>query len=136
MLVKNVCAALIATGLASAAAAEEHIVILTGFSYFPAVTYAQSGDTVVFVNESGEEQTVVGKDVGWIIGPLDDAAEGMLVVDEETELKFFAAYVACSQEECDEDDDGGDEIAGEDYGTYDDAPIRAEITFDAAPLSG
>jgi len=136
MLVKNVCAALIATGLASAAAAEEHIVILTGFSYFPAVTYAQSGDTVVFVNESGEEQTVVGKDTGWVIGPLENAAEGMLVVNEETELKFFAAYVNCSQESCDNDEEEGNSLPGEDYGTYDDAPIRAEITFDAAPLSG
>ncbi len=135
MLVKNVCAALLATGLASAAAAEEHIVILTGFSYFPAVTYANSGDTVTFVNESGEEQTVVGKDVGWVIGPLDNAGEGTLVVNEETELKFFAAYVDCSLQECD-DDDEGEEIPGEDYGTYDDAPIRAEITFDAAPLNG
>ena len=137
MIGKNtyIAAALLA-GSASMAHAAEHMVVLTGFSYFPAVTYAAPGDTVIFINESGEEQTVVGKDSGWIIGPLTDQAEGSLVVTEETELKFFAAY---SDEMGDEEDDtttaSADGGASQEHGTYEDAPIRAEISFEAPNLS-
>lgn len=123
-------AAVLTTGLSTAAHADEHMIVLTGFSYFPAVTYVVPGDTVVFINESGEEQTVVGKDAGWVVGPLTNEEEGVLVVTEETELKFFAAY----QPEEEETDDTAAED-DEDYGDYEDAPIRAEITFETPPLS-
>ncbi|MEM6310021.1 MAG: hypothetical protein AAF754_08220 [Pseudomonadota bacterium] len=133
---KTYLAAALLAGSASMAQAAEHMVVLTGFSYFPAVTYAAPGDTVVFINESGEDQTVVGKDSGWVIGPLSDLGEGSLVVTEETELKFFAAY---SDEMEDESDDSttasADGGASQEHGTYDDAPIRAEISFETPNLS-
>jgi plastocyanin len=131
-------------GMAGTAHAEEHMIVLTGFSYFPAVTYAKPGDTVRFINESGEEQTVVGKDAGWVVGPLNDQQEGTLVVSEETELAFFAAHGNFLDEDGDGENDldhdngsGNDDGPGNgNYGTYEDAPIRAEITFDVAPLNG
>lgn len=133
---KSYLAAALVAASATMANAAEHQVILTGFSYFPAVTYAKPGDKVIFINESGEEQTVVGKDSGWTVGPLADLGEGQLVVTEETELKFFAAY---SPEATDAGGDtttaSADGGASQETGTYEDAPIKAEISFDAPPLS-
>lgn len=129
-----------ALGIAAAAAAqaEEHSVVVTGFSYFPAVVYAQPGDTIRFVNESGEEQTVVGKDAGWTVGPLQDLEEGLLTVDQETELAFYSAY----EEFVDENGDGINDLdaasgtgTDPDYGSYENAPIKAEITFVEPPLT-
>ncbi len=144
-------AAAFALGMATAAQAEDHTIVVTGFSYFPAVTYVLPGETVTFVNESGEEQTVVGKDAGWVVGPLADGADGSLTVTEETELKFFSAYQNCengnegTDVNCgsgnDPDPASTDPATGTDgpteqYGNYEDAPIKAEITFDAPPLNG
>lgn len=127
-------ATILGIAAAATAQAEEHAVVVTGFSYFPAVVYAQPGDTIRFVNESGEEQTVVGKDAGWVIGPLQNLEEGTLMVDQETELAFYSAY----QEDGEQDGDG---VAAEDdpdaeYGSYENAPIKAEITFAEPPLEG
>lgn len=127
-----------ALGIATAATAqaEEHSVVVTGYSYFPAVVYAQPGDAIRFINESGEQQTVVGKDAGWVVGPLQDLEEGYLTVEQATELAFYSAY----QEFVDENGDGVNdaETGAEDdgYGSYENAPIRAEITFDAPPQEG
>lgn len=129
LLKKTLMLGAIGLGLTSAAQAEEHLVVLTGFSYFPAITFAQPGDTVNFINESGEEQTVVGKDSGWTIGPLAAEEQGSLTVTEETELAFFAAYTV-------EPEEGADPAAEPEEGTYENAPIKAEISFDAAPTSG
>lgn len=118
--------------MAAPAVAEEHVVILTGFSYFPSVTYAQPGDTVRFVNQSGDEETVVGRDVGWVVGPLQDQDEGTLVVNEETELAFFSAYTACDDSSC--SGDSTDPFDDDNYGSYEEAPIKAEITFEAPVL--
>jgi plastocyanin len=117
---------------ASAAQAEEHAVVVTGFSYFPAVVYAEPGDTIRFINESGEEQTVVGKDAGWTVGPLADMEEGTLTVDQETELAFYSAYAEFVDMNGDGVSDPGSET---DYGSYENAPIKAEITFLEPPLS-
>ena len=138
MIAKKICiAAALTAGFTTAAQAGEHQVVLTGFSYFPAVTYAAPGDTIIFINDSGEEQTVVGADIGWTVGPLAAQAEGSLVVTEETELKFFAAYVDDWEDGVDDGAGSGDsdDNIGADYGTYEDAPIRAEISFEAPPLS-
>ena len=93
--------------------------LLTGFAYFPGVIYAHPGDTVRFINESGQEQTVVGKDADWVIGPLGDNEEASIKINAGMELLFFAAH--------DDDDD---------FGTYEQAPVRAEITFENPPLNG
>lgn len=104
---------LLGLALAAPVAAEEHTVILTGFSYFPAITYAEPGDTIRFVNQSGESETVVGRNSGWLIGPLADSEEATIIVTEETELAFFSAY----------------NFESDDYGTYEDAEVTAEISF-------
>ncbi len=123
-------AAALSIATVNAANAEEHFIVVTGFSYFPAVTYAQPGDTIRFVNESGEEQTVVGKDAGWVVGPLQNLEQGELTVDQETELSFYAAYEDGGAEE----PVGGGEDPAVDYGSYENAPIKAEITFDEPRL--
>ena len=118
--------------VAASVQAEEHSVVVTGFSYFPAVVYAQPGDTIRFINESGDEQTVVGKDTGWTIGPLASMEEGTLTVNQETELAFYSAYA----EFVDLNGDGiNDADPTTDYGSYENAPIKAEITFLEPPLS-
>lgn len=107
-------------GMTSVAHADEHMVVMTGFSYFPDVIYAKPGDRVRFVNRSGEEQIVVGRGTDWTVGPLDNEGDGVLVVAQSTELAFFAAYQQA----------GGE---GDQYGNYADAPIKAEITFAPPP---
>lgn len=148
MVNKLFLAGALALGLGTAAQADEHVVVLTGFSYFPAITYVHPGDTVIFVNESGETQTVVAKDSGWTVGPLDNEAEGALVVDDDTELLFFAAY--CNEENVDAagncgqgtgqaNTTGGDasvDTPDDTYGDYEGAPIKAEISFESPPLQG
>lgn len=148
MVNKLLLASALAFGLGTAAHAKEHIIVLTGFSYFPAITYVDSGDTVIFVNESEETQTVVAKDSGWTVGPLDASSQGALVVEDDTELLFFAAY--CDQTNVDAAGNCGQSTGGTDsgssndaadtpddiYGTYDGAPIKAEISFEAPPLNG
>lgn len=124
MFKKCYFAAATIVGLAGTAHAEEHMIVLTGFSYFPAITYAKPGDTVRFINRSGEPQMVVGKNAGWMVGPLDDQAEATLAVDQETDLSFFAAYGDWSE--------GGD---GADYGDFNSAMVRAEIIFANAPVT-
>lgn len=105
-------------GMTSAAQAEEHMVVMTGFSYFPDVIYAKPGDKVRFVNRSGQEQIVVGRGSQWTVGPLENEGDGLLVVAQSTELAFFAAY---------ENGWNGN------YGTYNEAPIKAAITFAPPP---
>lgn len=112
----------------------EHIIIVTGFSYFPAITFAKPGDTVRFVNQSGGTETVVGRDTGWIVGPLEDQQEGALVITEETELAFFSAYQDCGACTAGEEDPDADSGTTDPYGSYDDAAIKAEISFDAPDL--
>lgn len=129
---KSALALACAMGLASQAHAAEHTIVLTGFSYFPAVTYVSPGDTVIFVNSSGEEQTVVGKDAGWTVGPLQNDEEGALSVTQETELRFYAAH----QEDVEGEAVDDEETAESEYGSYETAPIKAEITFDEPPLNG
>lgn len=129
-----------ALGLAMAAplaaeqiAATEHVIVLTGFSYFPAVTYAHPGDTIRFVNESGGFETVVGKDAGWYIGPLANAEQATLVVTEDTELAFFSAYGLCTQGQ-----GGGTCGNGQDStdaGTFEGAAVKAEISFATPALT-
>lgn len=124
-------ATLLGMTAAATAQAEEHAVLVTGYSYFPAVVYAQPGDQIRFINGSGEEQTVVGKDAGWTIGPLQHQEEGTLLVQEETELAFYSAYA----EFVDADGDGVNDVEGDEYGSYENAPIKAEITFLPPPLT-
>lgn len=139
---KTLAAGLLSLTLTTPALADEHIVIVTGFSYFPAITFAQPGDTVRFINQSGRTETVVGRDTGWVIGPLDDLEEGELTITEETELAFFSAYKDCensadgSDGNCglgDEEPAAGDD-GSEPYGNYEEATIKAEISFDPAPV--
>ena len=59
---------------ADGAATHEHTVMVLGESFFPRVTYAEPGDTVRFVNASDSEQSIVGKEDNWSVGPI--AVEG------------------------------------------------------------
>lgn len=143
MLPRNMLTAgVLSLAMAGPALADEHIVIVTGFSYFPSITFAQPGDTVRFVNQSGASETVVGRDTGWVIGPLADLEEGELVVTEETELAFFSAYNDCADSPTGCSDGGdtgsdptaGDAGSGDPYGTYEEADIKAEISFEEPVL--
>lgn len=145
---KLVAASALSLALATPALANDHVVIVTGFSYFPAVTFAEPGDTVRFLNQSGGPETIVGRDTGWVIGPLNDQEEGELVVTEETELAFFSAYMDCTEGSATQDagcstsrdaptttGDAASSAAPQNpYGNFEDAVIKAEISFDHPAL--
>lgn len=168
---KLIAAGALSLAMSAPAIAEEHMVIVTGFSYFPAITYAQPGDSIRFINQSGGPEIVVGRNTGWFI-VLGTDGEGELVVEEETELLFFSAYQALCEfftgedaENCGPEDNdtttstvvdntgsattttsntgtsgsASDPAAGDSddenpFGNYEDAEIKAEITFEAPVL--
>jgi len=69
-------APMILAGLVAApAAAEQHEVLVLGTGFFPGVIYANTGDTIRFVNESEATQYLIGDDNIWTIGPISPGAE-------------------------------------------------------------
>lgn len=123
MLAKLKLAAIATACWVSSAQAETHIIVLTGLSYFPAITYAQPGDTVIFINESGQSQTIVAKQADWTIGPLAIAEESSLQVTQETELQFYPVNCTNPNDQTKSCGLGGSN-----------ARIKPKITFDPPPL--
>ena len=102
-------------GITSPLIAEEHMVVVTGFSYFPEIVYVQPGDTVLFINKSGTDQTVFARDGSWVVGPLPNNGEASLTITGQTELNYFG-------------------LTRRDAAADDTAPIGAEMSFLPAPL--
>jgi len=96
--------------IASPAVSEEHTVLIEDGGYFPTITYAMQGDTIVFVNDSDATQTVSGPEETWTSGsiPIDGSFE--LALMEDTPLVFL----------------GGVDLEGSD--------IEGQISYDPAPL--
>lgn len=106
--------ALSAFTLASAATAAEHNILVLPDTYFPETTYLSPGDTVRFINISGDEHTIVAANEAWTIGPLQIEEEYTMVVDSEIERTFHNANAINSD------------------GTY---AVTGDISFDASPVN-
>ncbi|MEO0939167.1 MAG: hypothetical protein AAFY38_13525 [Pseudomonadota bacterium] len=65
---------------ATATHAEEHEVLILGSGFFPGIIYADTGDTIRFVNVSDNPQYLIGDDDRWAIGPIANDAEQVLNV--------------------------------------------------------
>jgi len=85
--------ALAGLGLATAASAADYEILILPNTYFPETTYLDPGDSVVFVNTSGDEHTIVADNEAWTIGPLQPGETYSLVIDSEIERTFHNANV-------------------------------------------
>ena len=110
---KHVFASAFFAAIASSPAlSEQHMVIVTGFSFFPETVYVQPGDTVLFINKSGEIQTVTARDGSWRVGPIANEDEAVLTINTDTVLDYRGH--STSQTEAD--------------------PIGASLSFETPPL--
>ncbi|MEP1355745.1 MAG: hypothetical protein ABJX32_14385 [Tateyamaria sp.] len=110
----SLVATVAAMSIASAAAADEHTVLILADAYFPKVTYLDNGDSVRFINMSGGEHNIVAEGAAWEIGPIPDQGEAVLEVGDVVEKLFY------------------DKDAVADDGTL---LVQGEISFDSAPLN-
>jgi len=109
------------TAIATPAAAEEHEVIMLGVSFFPRVVYVDAGDTVRFVNESGETQYIKGWHDTWAFGPIDAGTESTMTVPDGLQGYFIGTT---------DEDASYKDFNGEDEPTAADGQLH----FGAAPL--
>ena len=105
-----VTAALFAT---HTAAATEHTVLILPDAYFPQITYVSSGDTVRFINMSGQEHDVIAEGEAWTIVGIQDTSEAVISVTSDMEATFYNKNSS-------------------NQGVY---QVQGEFSFDAAPLN-
>ncbi|WP_415921623.1 hypothetical protein [Tateyamaria sp. SN6-1] len=100
--------------LATAANAAEHQILILPDTYFPETTYLDPGDTIRFINVSGDEHTIIAANEAWTIGPLNAEEEFTMVVDSEIERTFHNANAINSD------------------GSY---AVTGDISFDPSPIN-
>jgi plastocyanin len=109
---KGTCVLAAATAFfATQAAAEELSVLIVDGAYFPEITYANTGDTILFTNESDVSHTVSGPAGTWKSGKIAVNGTYRLALAQNTPLTFSGV-----------DSDG--------------KTITGEITYEDAPLAG
>lgn len=106
----TVTAALFAT---HTAAATEHTVLILPDAYFPQITYVSSGDSVRFVNMSGQEQDVIAEDEAWAIEDIQDTSDAVISITSDMAATFY----------------------NKNSGNGDAYQVKGEFSFDAAPLN-
>ncbi len=75
-------------GLATAASAEEHYVLMMGEGYFPDVVHPALGDTIRFINISDVPMAATASDDSWSTGLLLPEAEYVLSVTDGMQQSF------------------------------------------------
>jgi plastocyanin len=95
------------------AAATEHTVLILPDAYFPQITYVSSGDTVRFINMSGQEHDVIAEGEAWAIEDIQDTSEAVISITSDMEATFYNKNSS---------NDGAYQVQG-------------EFSFDAAPLN-
>lgn len=75
---------------ASAAAAEEYEILIMETAFFPEVTYVDVGDTVIFVNMSGESRMIKSENDEWFITAMAEGESATLAVTADTDTTFEA----------------------------------------------
>lgn len=103
----------------TSAPAMDHSVVIIDGAYFPALIYAQVGDSLVFENASSGVHIIEGPADSWTSGPIPVNGTFTLTLDETTPLVFSAS----ADTEGDSLEDG--DVVIEQIG---------EITYDPAPF--
>ena len=87
----SVVAAVATMSLGSAAAAEQHVILIMSDGYFPQTTYMSPGDTVEFINVSATNQTIISDNSTWTLGPIAPDGTETMIIDESVEKTFYNA---------------------------------------------
>lgn len=103
---------------ATSAQATEHVVMILPDAYFPEITYLDPGDTIRFVNISGETHFTVAKNADWWVGPIGPEEERTISIDGDMQKEF---YSVASILDFETNDLGEDTVSG-------------EVSFAPAPL--
>jgi plastocyanin len=74
---------------ATTAQAADHVVLIVDGAYFPLVTYAAPGDTLVFTNTLETEQQVTGAGDVWTSGPIPQDQSFSLQLSDEVPATFY-----------------------------------------------
>jgi plastocyanin len=74
---------------ATAAWAEEHIIIILGSAYFPQHTIVEDGDIVRFVNVSGRNHQVTHAEEKWITHEMSDGDELLVEIEPDMVGSFY-----------------------------------------------
>ena len=88
---KGLCAgALAMTFSASAAHADNHIVLIMDGGFFPAVIYAHPGDSITFTNSSEISQILQGPQQIWMSHSVPVDGSYTLDLDANTPMVFYS----------------------------------------------
>lgn len=109
----SVVAVMATMSIGSAAAAEEHVILIMSDGYFPQITYMVPGDTVEFLNVSATDQSIISKNDSWVLGPISPDSTETMLIEEGVQKTFYNA-----------------DVVGED-GLY---SIEGRMSFSTAPL--
>lgn len=110
MMRKTTLAALVMLTSATAAAAEEHVILYLGQAFFPSVTHIQPGDTIRFVNSSGQATQIAGENSDWSVGPLSPNQEQVIPVASGMSETYFATQPEGEDEDEVDADDTTDDV--------------------------
>lgn len=83
-------AMLAAMSIGTIAQAVEHTVLILPDAYFPRITYMAPGDTVRFVNETGETHEIIAKNGDWTL-EIDAEGEEIMVINTGVQKTFYDA---------------------------------------------
>lgn len=87
----SVVAAVATMSIGSAAIAAEHEILILSDGYFPQITYLSSGDSVLFINESATDQSIISKNDSWTLGPIPPNGTETLVFTKGDQNTFYNA---------------------------------------------
>ena len=110
MMRKTTIAALAMLTSATAASAEEHVILYLGQAFFPSVTEIKAGDTIRFVNSSEKATQIVGENNDWSVGPLEVDQEIVISVSAGMSETYFATDPEGSDEDEVDADDTTDDV--------------------------
>lgn len=69
--------------------AKEHVVIILNATYFPEETAVAKGDVVRFVNNSGQEHTIMHADGHWATMAIKDRQEILVEINDGMAGPFY-----------------------------------------------
>lgn len=110
MMRKTTLAAAAMLVSATAATAEEHVILFLGQAFFPSVTHIDAGDTIRFVNSSGKATQIVGENSDWSVGPLAVKQELTIQAASGMSLTYFATDPEGTDEDVADADDTTDDV--------------------------
>lgn len=86
---KGACALAVATTFAATAAhADNHSVLIQEGGYFPAVSYVNRGDNLIFENNTDQEHIISGPDGSWVSEPIPVDGTWRLNINNQMALTY------------------------------------------------